>query len=39
MLGSMDGKHGEVYVEYVSLMVSYYWIKVSLCMIVKQIIW
>ena len=27
MLGSMDGKHGEVYVEYVSLMVSCYWIK------------
>ena len=26
MLGSMDGKHGGVYVEYVSLMVSCYWI-------------
>ena len=25
MLGSMDGKHGGVYVEYVSLMVSCYW--------------
>ena len=28
MLGSMDGKHGGVYAEYVSLMVSFYWIKV-----------
>ena len=28
MLGSMDGKHGAVYVEYVSLMVSCYWTKV-----------
>ena len=28
MLGSMDGKHRGVYVEYVSLMVSCYWIKV-----------
>ena len=28
MLGSMDGKHGGVYVEYVSLMVSCYRIKV-----------
>ena len=28
MLGSMDGKHGGVYVEYLSLMVSCYWIKV-----------
>ena len=28
ILGSMDGKHGGVYVEYVSLMVSCYWIKV-----------
>ena len=27
-LGSMVGKHGGVYVEYVSLMVSCYWIKV-----------
>ena len=35
VLGSIDGKHvhGGVYVEYVSLMVSCYWIKV--CMIVK----
>ena len=28
MLGSMDRKHRGVYVEYVSLMVSGYWIKV-----------
>ena len=28
MLGSMDGKHGGVYVEYVSPMVYCYWIKV-----------
>ena len=28
MLGSMDGKHEQVYVEYVSLIVSCYWIKV-----------
>ena len=28
MLGLMDGKHGGVYVECVSLMVSCYWIKV-----------
>ena len=28
MLGSMDGKHGVVYLEYVSLIVSCYWIKV-----------
>ena len=27
MLGSMDAKHGGVYVEYVSLMVSCCWIK------------
>ena len=38
MIGSMDGKHGGVYVEYVSLMVSYYWmifITTHYCMIVK----
>ena len=29
MLGSIDGKHGGVYVEYV-VRVSCYWIKVSL---------
>ena len=28
MLGSMNGKHGGVYVKYVSLIVSCYWIKV-----------
>ena len=28
LLGPMDGKHGVVYVECVSLMVSCYWIKV-----------
>ena len=27
MLGAMDGKHGGVYVEYVSLIVSCCWIK------------
>ena len=30
MLGSMDGKHRGVYVEYVSLMFSCYWVKVSI---------
>ena len=28
MLGAMDGKHRGVYVEYVSLIVSCYWLKV-----------
>ena len=28
MLGSMNGKHGVMYVEHVSLTVSCYWIKV-----------
>ena len=30
MLGLMDRKHREVYVEYLSLMVSCYWIKASI---------
>ena len=36
MIGSMNGKQGGVYVKYVSLIVSCYWIKGHHCMIVKD---
>ena len=37
MSGSMNGKHGGIYVKYVSLIVSFHWIKsIHCCMIVKD---
>ena len=39
MIGSMDGKRGGVYVEYVLLIVSCYWIEVLVTTIFQNSVW